>query len=110
MYPEWVNAQRWPGTNISKIKDKYYLYEVTSVWDKEKKKAKKITKSYLGRITEEGFIPKKARPSAVPACAPAVKNYGGVALAENVGAEILERLRIALWRAMSAMSRHSSFA
>ena len=93
MYPDWVTKHRKPGTNISKIGDKYYLYEVTSVWDKEKKRAKKITKQYLGRITEDGFVPKKEKAASLPLVPPAVKNYGGTVLAENLGAEILQRLR-----------------
>jgi len=94
MYPEWVLKHKRPGVNISKIKDKYYLYEVSSVWDKEKKRARKITKGYLGRITEEGFIPKKARAAPLPTVDPTVKNYGGVVVTETIGCDILEKLRL----------------
>ena len=51
-YPEWVEKQKRPGTNISCIHGKYYLYEATSVWDPEKKRTRKKTGKYLGRITE----------------------------------------------------------
>jgi transposase len=94
MYPDWVLRHKKPGTNISKIGEKYYLYEVSSVWDKEKKRAKKITKGYLGRITPDGFIPKKEKTPALPAGNPTVKNYGGAAIFENIGKDILERLRL----------------
>ena len=60
-YPEWVEKQRRPGTNISCIRGKYYLYEASSVWDKEKGRARKVTGKYLGRITEDGLIPPKEK-------------------------------------------------
>ena len=62
MYPDWVTKHKQKGTNISCIRGRYYLYEVSSVWDKEKGRAKKITNKYLGRITEEeGFVPAKEK-------------------------------------------------
>jgi transposase len=93
MYPEWVMKHKRPGTNISMIGGKYYLYEVTSVWDKDKKRAKKVTKAYLGRITEDGFIPKREKHATLPSVAPSVKNYGGVIVTEAVGSDLLEKLR-----------------
>ena len=93
MYPDWVLKEKRPGTNISKIGNNYYLYEVTSQWDKEKKRAKKITKSYIGRITESGLIPKAERMTRIDADPPLVLHYGGALLASQVGAEILEKLR-----------------
>ena len=41
MYPDWVLKEKRPGTNISKIGNNYYLYEVTSQWDKEKSEQRK---------------------------------------------------------------------
>lgn len=93
MYPDLVLKEKRPGTNISKIGNNYYLYEVTSQWDKEKKRAKKITKSYIGRITESGLIPKVERMTRIDADPPLVLHYGGALLASQVGAEILEKLR-----------------
>ena len=74
-YPEWVEKQRRPGTNISCIRGKYYLYEVTSVWNKEKGRAQKKTGQYLGRITEDGLIPPKEKKSAVSEVI-ATREYG----------------------------------
>ena len=62
MYPEWVMKHKTKGTNISCINGRYYLYEVSSVWNKEKGRAQKVTNKYLGRITEDGFIPSKKTP------------------------------------------------
>lgn len=57
-HPEWAVKHRVPGTELKKIGGKYYLYNVTSVYDKEIKKSKKISLGIIGRITEdEGLIP-----------------------------------------------------
>jgi len=54
-YPDWVLKQKRQGTAIHRIKNNYYLYEVTSKWDPKLKRARKITKGYLGSITKEGL-------------------------------------------------------
>ena len=44
-----------PGTELRRVNDSLYkLYECSSVYDKEKKRARKITGKYLGSITEAG--------------------------------------------------------
>ena len=56
-HPQWATKHRRPGTELRLINDHYYLYEVKSVYDKEKHRARKITGKILGKITEEnGFI------------------------------------------------------
>ncbi len=55
-YPLWVMKHKQKGTEVRKFGDKYYLYKITSVWDKEKKRAKKVTLAFLGKITEKGLI------------------------------------------------------
>lgn len=55
-HPDWVLKHKRKGTEIRKIGNKFYLYKVTSVWDKEKKRAKKITEKFLGTITHDGLI------------------------------------------------------
>ena len=76
MYPDWVLKHKTKGTNISCIGGRYYLYEVSSVWNKEKKRAQKITKKYLGRITPEGLIPPKEKQTAEISSAVSVKEFG----------------------------------
>ena len=45
-------------TEIKRIKDGFYKYEVAFVYNKEKKKTEKKTIRLLGKITEtEGFVP-----------------------------------------------------
>jgi len=58
-YPKWVMKHKKKGTEIRKINGRYYLYKISSIWNKEKKRAQKITNEYLGIITEEGLIPPK---------------------------------------------------
>ena len=54
-HPDWAVKFRRPGTELRRITEKRYcLYECSSVYDKEKKRARKITGKYLGSITEEG--------------------------------------------------------
>jgi hypothetical protein len=54
--PEWVVKHKQKGKEIREIKGKFYLYQIRSVWDKKKKRPRKITEKYLGHITEEGLI------------------------------------------------------
>ena len=92
-YPEWVEKQRKPGTSIHCIRGKYYLYEVTSVYDKEKKRARAITKGYLGRITEEGLIPPRAKQQKESENSFSVKEYGASVVLLNMGTEIHAKLK-----------------
>jgi len=53
--PDWAVKFRRPGTELRRVNDALYkLYECSSVYDKEKKRARKITGNYLGSITEAG--------------------------------------------------------
>ncbi|MEW6007936.1 MAG: hypothetical protein AB1595_07335 [bacterium] len=54
-YPDWVVKCKKEGTAIHKIGNNFYLYEVTSKWDKKMKRPRKITKGYLGKITVDGL-------------------------------------------------------
>ena len=92
-YPEWVEKQRKPGTNISCIRGKYYLYEATSVWNKEKGRAQKKTGKYLGRITEEGLIPPREKKTSCELVSPAVREYGACSTLYGIGKDIYEHLR-----------------
>ena len=56
--PNWMQKYKEPRTEIKRIKNGYYKYEVAFVYNKEKKKTEKKTTRLLGKITEtEGFIP-----------------------------------------------------
>ena len=91
-YPEWVEKQRKPGTSIHCIRGKYYLYEVSSVYDKEKKRARAITGAYLGRITEEGLIPPRAKQQESVGKY-SVKEFGASAVLLEMGTQIHAKLK-----------------
>jgi transposase len=56
-HPVWATKHKRKGTELRLINGRYYLYEVTSKWNPEKKRPQKITGKLLGRITkEEGFV------------------------------------------------------
>jgi transposase len=58
-YPAWVLKYRTPGTELRHIGDRFYLYTYKTVYDPIKKRPKKVSSSYIGRITEaEGIIKK----------------------------------------------------
>lgn len=80
-YPEWVYAHQPEKSAIHFIKGIYYVYGVSSKWDPEKHKTKKITGALLGKVTPEGFIPseKKILKEELTASHP-IKNYGITAL------------------------------
>lgn len=92
-YPDWVEKQRRPGTNINCIRGKYYLYEVSSVWNKEKGRAQKKTGKYLGRITEEGLVPPKEKKTEAAIACVSVREYGASSVLVQLGSDILEDLR-----------------
>lgn len=53
--PDWAVKFRRPGTELRRVNDALYkLYECSSVYDRVKKRPRKITGKYLGSITENG--------------------------------------------------------
>lgn len=81
-YPEWIDQYRKPGTEIRKIGNNFYVYAISSYYDPVRKKGRKKTGPYLGRITEsEGFIEaasKKVPRTYVPVNSQSLssKDYG----------------------------------
>lgn len=56
-HPEWATKFKRKGTELRFLNGRYYLYEVTSKWNPQKKRSQKITGKLLGKITEkDGFI------------------------------------------------------
>ncbi len=56
---KWIEKFKQKGTQVVKIGNNYYLYQIKSVWDPQKKRAKKITEKYLGKITPDGLVKPK---------------------------------------------------
>lgn len=108
MHPEWVEKFRSKGKEIKCVRGKYYLYERTTVWDKEKKMPKKISGAYLGRITEDGLIgPQKKLSPIVAAEDVANKEFGASDYLSKVGSDIADNLRKhfpSLWQEIFTMA------
>lgn len=86
-HPQWATKHRRKGTELRLLNGRYYLYEVTSKWDPEKKRSKKITGKLLGKITkEDGFIESdkaKLRKKEFVVSKLVVKEYGVAAFIDS---------------------------
>lgn len=91
-FPDWVLQHKRPGTEIRLISGKYYLYQISSHWDAALKRSKKKTEAYLGRITPQGFKPKKTEQSAANAAQISVRHFGAVHYFEQRSGAILQEL------------------
>ena len=82
-HPEWALKHKRKGTELRLIKGHYYLYEVSSKWNPEKKRTQKISGKILGKITPEGFVESKRQQFQKnldsilnqPVC---IKSYGAI--------------------------------
>lgn len=89
-WPDWVIAQKEKGTEIHALKTGFYKYQITSKWDPEKKRAKKITGKYLGKLTPEGLIASKQERVLTEMKAISVKEFGASKLICTAGSDIIE--------------------
>jgi hypothetical protein len=56
-HPSWALACKRKGTELRYLNGRYYLYEVTSKWNPDKKRSVKITGKLPGKITQaDGFV------------------------------------------------------
>ena len=53
---DWVKKYKTKGVEIRASGNRYYAYEMTSRWNREKKRADKITGQYLGVVTHDGIV------------------------------------------------------
>jgi transposase len=112
-HAEWALKFKTKGTELRNIRGHYYLYRISSKYDKERKVTRKITHEMLGRITEQdGFIPKgekrKAKEKQLPAAS--VKEFGATNFLHTIGKDLFSELSIAfpqIWKqiAVLAMNR-----
>ena len=80
--------------------DKFYVYQISSKWDPEKKRPRKVTGKSIGKITEaDGFIPNAnglrlmAEMRITPEVAPVVKNYGAYEMMQQLSPELEGQIR-----------------
>lgn len=98
-YPDWVVKYRKPGIEIRRIKENFYVYEFSSFYDKEKKKGRKKTGAYLGKITkEDGFVPTRSKKvdksfMTFNQSTLSTKEYGLSAFIQSYCSEIVELLK-----------------
>ena len=83
-HPEWALKHKTRGTELRLIKGHYYLYEVSSKWNPEKKRTQKITGKILGKITPDGFVASKRQQfqkelDSMLNQAISIKSYGAIA-------------------------------
>ena len=91
--PDWAIKHRQKGTQIIKIRSNYYLYKISSRWDKKKKRAVKVTEEYLGKITPEGLIKPKHKRAVEVLQHLTVKEYGASHFTSTIAQPIQELLK-----------------
>lgn len=98
-HPDWALKHKKPGTELRNIKGRFYLYSVSSVFDKKLGRPKKITGPLLGSITQEkGFIPSAKRKleertaRSVPGSAISVREFGFTAFLAQFNSAIQQVL------------------
>ena len=95
--PQWALKHKRKGTEIRHINGHYYLYKITSRWDKTKKRPVKVTLGLLGKITEQGFIesPKRIleRKAKVDETQLIIKEYGLSAYVEKELSKYIDLLQ-----------------
>lgn len=61
-HPAWALEHKKAGTELRMIRGRYYLYEYKTIYDRERKRPKKITGKLLGSINQRnGFVPSSKR-------------------------------------------------
>ena len=93
--------KQYGSVELKTIKGRHYLYKVTSVYDPEKKRARKISGEYLGRVTrEEGLIEPRRRVRSI-------HEYANAKLLSTLLDEATLSLRECFpddWRELAALS------
>src|SRR3990172_6420510 len=92
-HPDWVLKHKAKGTEIRKLGSYYYLYKIRSEYDKEKKRAKKITEKFLGKITKEGLIKPKHERIIELQKNISVKEFGASQCIANESQDIIQNLK-----------------
>ncbi|MCL2150315.1 MAG: hypothetical protein FWH51_05280, partial [Dehalococcoidia bacterium] len=89
--PEWVSKHKRKGHEIKEINGNYYMYKLKSAWDPVRKKAKKVSGEYLGKIAPEGLVPKREHiPADILVFS---REYGASALAASLCGDLIQSLR-----------------
>jgi transposase len=92
-HPDWVLKHRTKGTHVIRRGENYYLYRVTSVWNREKGRAQLKTEKYLGKITPDGLIPPRQERMLGRLRQATIKEYGASFLVNHLAGDIIELLK-----------------
>lgn len=92
--PKWVEKYKKEGTEIHKRESYYYLYKVTSRWDSTKRRARKITERYLGKITPDGLIKPKHERILESMKNITVKEFGATSFILENNKDIIDNLKL----------------
>jgi len=104
---EWLSnvanelKRRYGPIEVKRIGSSYYAYRVSSVYDPEKRRARKVSGEYLGKITRNGFEPKRR------AVLRSVFEYGNASFLWGLMQGIIEGLRDHFpdsWKEIAALS------
>jgi len=98
--PEWAKKHQQKGTTIETHKTKqgttnYYLRKITSKYNKQKKRAQKISGPYLGKITPQGLIPPKHQQTKKTTDPTKIttKEHGATQLILNTNQQTIQHLK-----------------
>jgi transposase len=95
-HPEWALKFRTKGTELRHINGRFYLYQVSSRWNKEKKRSQKITGPCLGTVTPDGLVPTREariRAELNSVLTPLrVKEYGATTALRSLMSESVKKL------------------
>lgn len=110
-HPKWATKHKRKGTELRLINGNYYLYEASSKWDPEKKRARKISGKLLGKVTKEsGFIESdkaKLRKRELSVSELSIKEYGVTSLINTHFSRytgLLEKHFPEHWQAITALA------
>ncbi len=92
-YPNWVLKHKQKNKEIKESNGNFYLYERSTIWDKEKRQPRKISGKYIGKITPEGLIPAKRRSLNVKPGYISVLEYGASEYLLQISEDIKSSLK-----------------
>ena len=88
------DINQYGATEIRCIKNYFYVYEISSKWDAQKHRPKKVTGKCIGKITEkDGFIPNANHFRMYEAISPVIRTYGVFEMFEQLGKGVSDRLK-----------------
>src|SRR3989344_5367824 len=91
--PDWARKHQAEGTQDVRIRGNYYLYKISSRWDKHKKRARKITEKYLGKVTQEGIIKPKHERVLSQLDKISIKEFGASSLLTHICHNLKEDMK-----------------